>query len=190
MDIKLNPDKWIENYADYLFGFAKYRLNSVEIAEDLVQDTFVSAFKNADSFKGNASEKTWLTAILKNKIIDYFRKKSTKMEQNMTNINEHFDYQLDNNSDDVSSMQKHSVPFFANDKMNETEQKELASIINNCFEKLPKNWNQICKMKLIDDEETETICNSFNISKNNLWVIIHRSKLLLQDCVNQNWGYN
>jgi RNA polymerase sigma factor (sigma-70 family) len=76
----LNPAKWVDLYADYLYKFAYYRVNKDELAEDLVQDTFLSALKAKDNYKGEASEKTWLVAILKNKIIDHYKKASTKNE--------------------------------------------------------------------------------------------------------------
>ena len=68
MQNTLSPDKWITNYADYLFSYAIYRINDREQAEDLVQETFLSAYKSREQYQGNANEKTWLTSILKNKI--------------------------------------------------------------------------------------------------------------------------
>ena len=79
----LEPERWIERYSDYLYSFAYARLRKEEVAEDLVQDTFFSALRARDTFLHNASEKTWLISILKRKIIDYYRKKSTQNELNI-----------------------------------------------------------------------------------------------------------
>ena len=68
----LNPKTWISLYADYLLNYAYFRVRNRELAEDLMQDTFISALKSQHTYNGTASEKTWLTAILKNKIIDYY----------------------------------------------------------------------------------------------------------------------
>ena len=68
-DYKLEPEKWIERYADALFAYTYSRINRQDVAEDLVQDTFFSALKAKDTFQFNSSEKTWLIAILKRKII-------------------------------------------------------------------------------------------------------------------------
>ena len=73
-EINLKPETWVENYGDQLFQFAVKRVLDVSKAEDLVQDTFIAALKSRKKFKGESSEKTWLFAILKNKIIDQFRK--------------------------------------------------------------------------------------------------------------------
>ena len=72
-----NPDKWVENYADALYAYTIVRVNDMQQAEDIVQNTFLSAWKARDTYKGHASEKNWLYAILKNKIVDHFRKQSS-----------------------------------------------------------------------------------------------------------------
>ena len=59
----LNPTNWVTLYADYLLRYAMFRLNDEAQCEDLVQETFLSALKAKDKFKGNSSEKTWLTSI-------------------------------------------------------------------------------------------------------------------------------
>jgi DNA-directed RNA polymerase specialized sigma subunit, sigma24 homolog len=74
----LDTDKWIDNYADYLFNYTITRVNNADIAKDLVQDTFFAGLKSAKNFKGEASERTWLVSILKRKIIDYYRKINSK----------------------------------------------------------------------------------------------------------------
>ena len=71
---RLNYNGWVDNYTDILFSFAFYKTGNREEAEDLVQDTFLSAYKSRETYNGSASEKTWLMAILKNKIIDFYRK--------------------------------------------------------------------------------------------------------------------
>ena len=66
----LKPEKWIELYGDYLYSYAMSKLFSKDLAEDLLQETFLSAFQSKDNFKGNSNEKTWLVSILKRKIAD------------------------------------------------------------------------------------------------------------------------
>src|SRR5689334_13627294 len=68
-----DPADLVEKYGDFLYRFAMMRVRDEFIAEDLVQETLLAALKSMDKFSGKSSEKTWLTSILKNKIIDYFR---------------------------------------------------------------------------------------------------------------------
>ena len=74
---KTVSSKWIDSYADNMFNYAYVRVRNRETAKDLVQDTFLSALQSLDSFRGESSEKTWLYSILKNKIIDHYRKKAS-----------------------------------------------------------------------------------------------------------------
>src|SRR5882757_5826770 len=83
MNHQLNPHHWVAAHADYLFGFAITRINDEELAKDLVQETFLAALEKAANFEGKSSERTWLTAILKNKIIDVYRKKSSGLQNKM-----------------------------------------------------------------------------------------------------------
>ena len=71
---QINPNKWIDLYSDYLFNYTISRVDDRDIAQDLVQDTFLAALKSMKNFKGEASERTWLISILKRKIIDHYRK--------------------------------------------------------------------------------------------------------------------
>jgi RNA polymerase sigma factor (sigma-70 family) len=73
----LDPHRWVNNYADHLYTFAVFRVNDEELAQDLVQETFLAALQRVEKFEGRCTEKTWLTAILKNKIIDVYRSKSS-----------------------------------------------------------------------------------------------------------------
>ncbi|HKK02115.1 MAG TPA: sigma-70 family RNA polymerase sigma factor, partial [Desulfuromonadales bacterium] len=64
---------WVDKYGDFLYRFAMSRVGDVQLAEDLVQETFLAALKTSSSFAGRSSERTWLVSILKRKIIDHYR---------------------------------------------------------------------------------------------------------------------
>ena len=83
---RLEPDRWVERYADVLLNFAFRRTSDRNLAEDLVQDTFLSALKARDNFKGNSQEKTWLYSILENKITDYFRSSNYSFQKQKVSI--------------------------------------------------------------------------------------------------------
>lgn len=175
---RLEPSKWIDNYADYLFAHALYRTHNHALSEDLVQDTLLSAYKARDQFMGGASEKTWLTRILKNKIIDHFRKQARSPEIPADSA---YAYFFNNNT---AAWNQHASPLaWDRNGLDQMEQKELSNVLNHCLSMLPPTWGQIAKMKWIDNESTETICKAFKITPSNLWVIMHRTKLQLRDCI-------
>ena len=177
----IDPNQWIKLYSDYLFNYTITRVNDRDIAQDLVQDTFVAGLNSMKNFKGEASERTWLISILKRKIIDHYRKinsKKGKAEVRMT-------YSGDENEGDWLE-ERVADPF---DKTAEDtlENTELGFAIDKCLEKLPKKQAQVFEMKTILNYETEAICNELNITASNLWVIIHRARTAMAACLEKNW---
>jgi RNA polymerase sigma-70 factor (ECF subfamily) len=73
--ILVDPQSWLERHGEYLFRFAVSRVRQAEAAEDLVQETLLAAWKGLEAFAGEASERTWLTSILKRKVVDWLRRK-------------------------------------------------------------------------------------------------------------------
>ena len=189
---QLEPEKWVERYSDYLYSFALSRLSRKDVAEDMVQETFLAAWNAKAGFKSNASEKTWLTSILKNKIVDYYRKSSTKNELNLL---------------DKDSSNSNTDPFFRSegkyeghwtnsaspqdwkkDLKSKVEAEEFQDILRSCLTKLPEKTRAVFVMKMMDDEESETICKELDITPSNFWILMHRAKLQLRKCMQQNWA--
>jgi RNA polymerase sigma-70 factor (TIGR02943 family) len=188
---QLNASLWVENYADYLYNFAFARVRRQDIAEDLVQDTFLSAYKAINTFQHNSSERTWLVAILKRKVIDHFRKKSTQKELNI--------YDRDTKDDFMGN-------FFAGEGQYEghwrssgapnqwggqfetqVDKNEFNGILQGCLGKLPEKWSAVFVLKNMDDMSSEEICKELDITPSNYWVMMHRAKLQLRECLEKNW---
>ncbi len=74
-----SPENWVDQHGDYLFRYALLRLRNREVAEEVVQETFLAALQARDKFNGQSSEKTWLVGILKHKVIDHFRRTSKEV---------------------------------------------------------------------------------------------------------------
>src|SRR5581483_8236434 len=85
-----DPAQWVDQHGDYLFRFALSRLRQREVAEDLVQETFVAALRARKRFAGASSERTWLTGILKRKIVDYFRRKGHEQPASDLSTSDHW----------------------------------------------------------------------------------------------------
>ena len=179
---QINPNNWISEYSDYLFNYTISRVNDREMAQDLVSETFLAGLKSMSNFKGEASERTWLISILNRIIIDYYRKINSnkgKAEVRMT-------YNSDSEAEGDWLEERVADPFdkTAEDKL---ENSELGNAIHECLGKLPQKQADVFKMKTILGYETETICNDLNITASNLWVIIHRARTALADCMEKNW---
>ena len=178
---QINPNKWIDLYSDYLFNYTISRVNDREIAKDLVQDAFFAGLKSMKNFKGEASERTWLISILKRKIIDYYR----KINSNKGKAEVRMSYSADENEGDWLE-ERVADPF---DKTAEDviENTELGDAIYDCLSKLPEKQATVFRIKTIEGLETETICNELNITASNLWVIIHRARISMAECMEKNW---
>lgn len=177
----IEPEKWIERYSDYLFNYTISRVNDREMAKDLVQDTFVASLKSMKNFKGEASERTWLISILKRKIIDYYRKINSKKGKAEVRM----DYNSD--EDEGSWLEERVADPFDKTAEDTLVNDELGEAIYACLDKLPTKQAQVFKMKTIQGLETETICNELDITASNLWVIIHRARTAMAECMNKNW---
>jgi len=182
---QLNPHQWVNAHADYLYAFAIRRINNEELSKDLVQETFLAALEKAAKFEGKSSERTWLTAILKNKIIDVYRKKSSGLSKEVKQA-EH--EQQDFFEADGHWRAEYRPLEFGIEHIDPLINKEFNTILQMCMEKLPALWMAVFSMKHIDGEETTVICTELKVSASNFWVIIHRAKLNLRACLQKNWG--
>ena len=75
-----DPTQWVDLHGNYLYHFALGRLRNPELAENAVQETFLAALEGKEKFSGRSSERTWLSGILKHKIVDHFRKKYREVD--------------------------------------------------------------------------------------------------------------
>lgn len=172
-----DPTRWVEQYADKLYGFALKNIFDEELAKDLVQETFLAALQSRKDFKGQSAELTWLIGILKNKIADTFRKKKHRPEE-----------QLDSELffDEYGHWKEKPLAIGIDDG-NPLENKELNQVLKKCMEKLPALWLAVFSQKYVEDSTSELICASLGITAANFWVIIHRSKLNLRACLQKHW---
>jgi len=186
----LEPQHWVERYGDYLFNFAMVRVNDREKAEDLVQETFLAGLKGKDRFMGKSSERTWLTSILKRKVIDIYRKQYSSKESSLDA------YERDVSDGDFYRSEDPFRGHWLDGKgpnsysllpEGEMEQKELARFIQLCVEGLPTQLAAAFIMKMIDEEDSDKICKELGITPSNLWVMLHRARLRMRDCLEKKW---
>jgi RNA polymerase sigma-70 factor (ECF subfamily) len=179
---QLQPDLWVDSYADYLFNFAVGRVSDAEVAKDLVSETFLAGLKSAKNYKGDAAERTWLIAILKRKVIDHYRKSNSKKGKAEVRMN------YSNASDSEGDwMEEQVADPFSTLENSAMENEELGLAIQECISKLPQKQARVFILKTINGVSTEDICKELGINPSNLWVMIHRARTALMDCLNKNW---
>lgn len=179
----LKPQLWVDLHADHLFKYAYRRIHDEEVARDLVQETFLAGLEKENGFKGDSTERTWLTAIIKYKLIDLYRKKARTANRIQQSANEDDFFDLDLNN----WKKEHWPAPFGIEDQDPLNNKEFKQVLQQCLQKLPALWMSVFTMKHVDEEVTDTICKELRISSSNFWVIIHRAKVNLRSCLQKNW---
>lgn len=175
--------EWLELYGDALYRFALLRVQDSFTAEDLVQETLLAAYKSYENFAGKSTIKTWLTGILKHKILDYYRKI----------IPEHGDENLDDFADSLDSLfdtrEKWKIKpgNWGGDPKNVYQHKELLAVIFSCMKDMPPRLSLAYRMREMEGATTKEICSRFQTRENNCWVMLHRARMLLRRCLEINW---
>lgn len=171
---------WIKMYTGDLFGYAYAKVSQKQAAEDLVQETFLSAYRAYEKFEGKSSVKTWLFSILRNKIADHYRSRYKSTVEVSSEVIEQF---FDENH-------RWKPEYRPQDWGNEKElldDPEFARVLKGCFEKLPQKWSSAVQLKYLEEQDADGICNELEITKPNFWQIIHRAKLQLRNCLELKW---
>jgi RNA polymerase sigma-70 factor (TIGR02943 family) len=183
----VDPKTWLKSHGDYLFSYCMFRVNHRETAEDLVQETLISAWRFKDSFMGESSERTWLIAILKNKIVDYYRKKEVLRDSKdyLENTDGDFSKNFFNPGD--GHWVREAGPKAWNNADADLMQEEFSAVMRSCVEKMPPRLVPVFIARFFDEEDSDTICKVHNISSSNYWVIIHRAKVLIRACLEKHW---
>lgn len=183
------PEKWVDLYGNYLYRYALMRLRDDTLAEDAVQETFLSALKARASFSGRSSEKTWLVGILKHKIIDTFRKRSRELPLSDSLLPFEQEGLFLEDGDDWRGHWKpeYKPSDWGNTPLSAAESNDFQRVLRSCFEKLPERVALAFAMKEIDDVESGEICSALEISEANLWVMLHRARMHLRRCLEVRW---
>lgn len=172
---------WVDYNANYLFRFAYSRVGDAAAAEDLVQDTFLSAVAGPGNFAGRSTLRTWLTGILKHKIIDHFR-----LSVRVSSIN---DSSLE---DELFDENGHWRPDTAPADWGRSPEelladKEFDEILGGCINHLPPNLATVFRLREVEGLPADEICEMLSITSANYWVILHRARLQLRNAIAKSW---
>ncbi len=168
---------WVDQFADSLFRYAMAKTGDVTIAEDLVQDTFVAAVSRRDSFRNESAVLTWLLAILKRKIADYYRKQSRQPTE-----------QLNDKANRNHPTENAVAPRrWCDDPAQICEDREFWKTFNLCVDKLPSKLSDAFILREVNQHSLEEVRELLGVSATNLSMRLHRSRMAVRDCLNKNW---
>ena len=183
-----NPVSWVDQYGDFLYRFALARVKDPDVAEDLVQETFLAALKSRANFQGRSTAKTWLVAILKHKIVDHIRKRLRELASDKVEAfsDAAANDAIEDNFKDDGGWRHRPSKWLVN-PVKIYEQKEFMDVLYRCLSDLPQRQAEAFMLREIDGFSTEEICKALNISATNSWVMLYRARMWLRQCIEKKW---
>ena len=182
-----NPERWVDDHGDVLYRYALARVREAAVAEDLVQETFVAALKAQDRFTGQSAERTWLTGILKHKLIDYYRKNAREVPFDpLEPLPPALAAQFDANGH-WQAATGFGPQDWGPDAAGAAANQEFWEIVDSCLGKLPPRAAQAFALRELEDLPGEEICQVLQVTATNLWVLLHRARMQLRRCLELNW---
>ncbi len=187
----VDPERWVAEYGDALFGFATTRVRDRAIAQDLVQETFLAAIRASQGFAGRSTERAWLFGILRNKLADHYRLQSRELA--LPDPEAPFPEEQGAFGD--RGLGKDGWVGRMAPKAWETPDetlvnKEFQGVLKSCLSKLPNKVAQAFLLREIEGALPEEVCKDLGVSPNNLWVMLHRARMGLRRCLEVHWFGN
>lgn len=180
-------NEFLERTRADLLHFARLQLGGDDEAEDAVHEAIAGALKNAHSFRGEAALKTWMIAILKNKIADILRQRQRR-PINASQMTMGDDCgALPDVFDRRGMWRDASKPSRWEDPEAEIHSSQFLAIFDACLNRLPVQQGRIFMMREMVEMETAEICTELGLTVSNVHVILHRARLGLRACLEINW---
>jgi RNA polymerase sigma-70 factor (ECF subfamily) len=174
----------LEAHRKYLLRYALFQLRDASLAEDAVQDTLVAALAQGEGFQGRSQLRTWLTSILKHKVIDLVRKRGRGLPMDAVQLGEEDDSpdgSFNAGGRWIDPPADWGLPDAA------LESTQFWRVYQKCCQRMPERHALVFSMREVMDMSTEEICKKLEISTSNLHVILYRARLRLRSCMTKHW---
>lgn len=184
----LADPQFLANLRRDLVRFAELQLRDTAAAEDAVQEALAAALSGQARFDGRAALKTWVFAILKNKIVDHLRQRQRFVE--VASLGQ----EIDNDADDFDVLFNHKGHWKAEERpqtWGDPEatfvQQQFWTVFEVCLTRLPENTARVFMMREFIGLDTSEICQELGMTVSNCHVILHRARMRLRLCLEQRW---
>ena len=186
----LREPQFLETLRRQMLNFARLQLRDDDLAQDVVQESLLSALKNAGSFRGQAAFKTWLFAIVKHKVIDALRDRQ-RWVQPATALGDDDDDNdgewLDRLFDQQGHWRADQRPGAWADPQRSFEDERFWQVFSVCLNALPARQGRFFMMREYLGLGSEEICKIGGLTRTNLHVVLHRARLRLRECLENGW---
>lgn len=176
---------YVESIRGDMLRFARMQLGNDSEAEDVVQEALTAAIRDAEKFRSEAALKTWVIAILKHKIADILRQRQGRplLASELTEGDDPIVRVL---FDQRGMWRDAARPASWENPESGIHDRQLLAVFDACLNKLPAQQGRVFLMREVVGLDTAEICREIDISPTNLRVILHRARLALRSCLEQN----
>lgn len=172
---------------DDMLRFARLQLGNDDEAEDAVQEALAGALKNASNFRGEAALKTWIIAILKNKVADVLRQRQRRPVSASQMQDPDQEGTLPAVFDRKGMWRDAARPASWEDPEADLHSSQFLAVFDACLNRLPPQQGRVFMMREVVELETQEICSELGLSVSNVHVILHRARLALRACLQLHW---
>jgi RNA polymerase sigma-70 factor (ECF subfamily) len=176
----------IESHRPYLLRYALAQLRDGQLAEEAVQEALVAALESIATFGGKSTLRTWLTSILRFKVIDLQRRAVAERTHQPLDEEAEGDEAFLDDLFDATGHWREAPQAWSNPEAS-LENRRFWEAFERCLDRLPKAGGRVFFQREVIGEDTEAICKAEGITPSNCWVILHRSRLALRECLEKNW---
>jgi RNA polymerase sigma-70 factor (ECF subfamily) len=174
---------WVKEYTKEMLSWAFHRTSDIHIAEDLVQETFLVATEKFSTYRHDSHPRTWLYAILNNKIAESYRMNGRTKAISIGHLPD-----LPESFSEDGKWKPDSIPLpWENADEQLFDKPEFTQIFERCLADLPVEWHACLSAKFLENRPAENICQELSLTTTNYWQIIHRAKLKMRSCLEQHW---
>lgn len=169
--------------------FATLQLQDKSLAEDAVQEALLAALKNINAFNRRAALKTWVFAILKNKISDMLRKNKRYVSSDklISNQDTSDDTLFDTLFNQRGFWHPEERPAKWSQPDTDMENSHFWKVFDACLNCMPETYGRLFMMREFLELTTQEICTNEMISANSLNVTLYRARLRLRECLENRW---
>lgn len=172
-----------------MLKFARLQVRNAETAEDLVQESIEAALKQSSTFAGRSTLKTWVFAILRNRIIDHVRQAGRTVPiSSLLEEDEGWIERQDALFSEKGAWRESARPQTWPAPEESMESKQFWRVFEACLDHLPPDTGRVFMMREFLGFDTEEICAQLSITSTNLHVILHRARNKLRGCMETGWG--
>ena len=180
--------EWLASIRRDMLRFAGLQLRDDALAEDVVQEALAAAFDKAGGFAGRSAMKTWIFAILKNKIVDQIRwQVRTTNVSALSSADETMDETFEALFKENAHWSPNTRPKDWGDPAESLREQRFWDVLDACLKHLPENTARVFMMREFLEFETPEVCEQLSISTSNCNVILHRARNGLRQCLEKKW---